>query len=190
LGAEPQPEDSDQQRERKAKTKIEFAAQRFLDPDFDPKTTMGDALIELFPMSSFGTIIAAYGAIFPDDNARKIITDRGIRSLSAIRNVLVHNGGKADKDFPRLMKSDPRFSHIKQEEFVDLDGPKSAQLLESARTQGLRLIEYVDGWCNRVAPQSSGASTAPMSRISSEASTTAAPDVQPPTSTPGNAAAC
>lgn len=149
LDAEPLAEDDDIRRERKAKTNVQFAVQRFLDPDFDPKSSLGDALSECFPMSSFRTILAAYDAIFREKEATEIIRDQGIRSLSAVRNVLVHNAGIADEEFPFHVKSDQRFSHIKKGGRIGLDGSKVAELAESARTQGFKLIEFVDGWCNR-----------------------------------------
>jgi hypothetical protein len=151
LDAEPLPDDTDTQREMRAKKKIQFVAQRFLDPDFDPKGKVGDALRELFPMGSFGKIITGYVAIFRDDGANKIIRDKSIRSLSAVRNALVHNAGKADEDFLPLVKNDDRFSGIKVGDPIKLDGAVTAALLESVRTQGYKLIKFVDGWCDDTA---------------------------------------
>ena len=103
---------------------------------------MGDVLSDDFPMTTFPRIVAAYKSIFRDDAVASIIRDQGIRSLSAVRNVLVHKAGKADRDFERQVKADPRFAGVRAHQSVELKGPITAELVEAtAGTQGYKFIQ-------------------------------------------------
>jgi hypothetical protein len=146
LDAEPLPGGAEEAEERKAKKMVSVVAQRLLDPHFDLRQRMGDVLSEDFPMTKFRNIVNAYKQIFRDDAVCNIIRDTGVRSLSAVRNILVHKAGRADKDFVRQVKADARFAAVRENDMIQLDGCITAQLVESARTQGYALIRFIDEW--------------------------------------------
>jgi hypothetical protein len=147
LDADPDPSDKAEEQERKAKKPVSVAAQLTLRPDFDLRRSMGDVLADAFPMISWGKILHAYNKTFREKSIADVFRDSGLRSLSAVRNALVHNAGKADKDFTQQVSGDDRFRHLKPDDDIPLDGAVVSQLAASAIRQGVTLIRVVDEWC-------------------------------------------
>jgi len=170
LDADPLEGDSDSVKERKAGKTVSVVAQKVLDPKFDLKQKMGDVLSDAFPMTKFSLVVHAYKAVFRDDALCEIIRHRDIRTLSAARNVLVHNAGNADEDFCNKVKTDPRFSKFKVGERIELSSATTVALLKSLRRQSVALLNYVAKWC--VSKQK--ANQPPIIKLSPTASTTAA----------------
>jgi hypothetical protein len=77
-------------------------------------------------------------------------TEQGyIFALSAFRNGLIHNAGKADKRFVKAMARFKEFQSIEPKSDLLLDGEVVRKLHNSAILLGWKLIEYVD---NVIAP--------------------------------------
>jgi len=74
------------------------------------------------------------------------IADGYILALSAVRNTLVHNAGKADRQFLNLVPGGrfAEFKEIKEGELVPLDGEIVRRLSFAALEVGQELIQFVD----------------------------------------------
>lgn len=67
-----------------------------------------------------------------------------IVALSAFRNALIHNAGKADKKFLERVARFPEFRNIPTKEEFLLDGEVVARLRNAAINLGQKLIQFVD----------------------------------------------
>ncbi len=72
---------------------------------------MGDVLRDKFRLATLTQIKNAYKAALGDSGTIcKSLENRDLWALHAVRNVLVHNGGKVDGKFKGDMKSHPEFN--------------------------------------------------------------------------------
>ena len=67
-----------------------------------------------------------------------------IYALSAFRNAIVHNGGRADAEFVNRVANFKEFAKIKEKQKLELDGDLVARLRTSAATVGAKLLHFAD----------------------------------------------
>ncbi len=79
---------------------------------------------------------------------RDVLDDPALDRLQALRNVLVHRGGKADEKFCKNVKDLPmaRFAGIQEKSPVLLDGEIVRGVANPAVQACVKLIRAVDGW--------------------------------------------
>jgi hypothetical protein len=87
--------------------------------DYDLSFRMGDLLKARFVFTSFWDIRRAYSLAFCEDIDKTILQavdsalkDNALDALSAARNVLIHAGGKADKEYIKTAKRPIRPEHV------------------------------------------------------------------------------
>jgi hypothetical protein len=67
-----------------------------------------------------------------------------IYALSAFRNAIIHNGGRADAEFVKRVADFKEFALIKPKQKLKLDGDLVARLRTSAATVGANLLHFAD----------------------------------------------
>ena len=117
------------------------------DLEYDPAKKFGSALRESGGVSfrSLRLIKKNYELAF----GAKVKTvfeaeERYISVLSAYRNALVHNAGRADGTFKKQVKDFPQFEKIKKKAKLDLDGELVAKFKSASASAGAQLIHFVD----------------------------------------------
>lgn len=79
----------------------------------------------------------------------KSLADDRIDALSLTRNIIVHTGGKVDKDFikrGRNIAALACFSNIPEDEKIKLTGPIVLDLIQPIPALGFQLVKAVDEW--------------------------------------------
>jgi hypothetical protein len=117
---------------------------------FDPKNIrkLGSAYHKARKVSfrRLHLIIRNYEIAFTSKIKTHFRTGQGkyITALSAYRNALIHNGGKADSIFVKQVKDLPEFGGIKAKQKLKLDGELVAKLRTASTELGADLIHFVD----------------------------------------------
>jgi hypothetical protein len=78
-----------------------------------------------------------------------VLKHPSLDALSAVRNVIVHNGGIVDEDFLQKTQYLPEQILKPLGEFILLDGLIVASLVRPFMTNGWNLIGAVDNWLKR-----------------------------------------
>lgn len=120
---------------------------------YDPRQDYAGALVESGRVTfrRLDKIVEWYSITF-EDRARQIFRDnRDINALAAYRNSLIHNSGRADKDFIRQIEcvSDLR-GKFKDNQELPLDGELAKRLRNAAISVGLLLIQLADDFITPV----------------------------------------
>lgn len=117
---------------------------------YDVKDKMGTILKEYHcNFQKLDGIRAAYQLAFPDSckvSTKDFWDNTDIKSLSTIRNVIVHCGGVVDQDFLDRCGNDPRLAHYDRGHQLALDGELVCGLLSGLVGFVVSLVESVDGW--------------------------------------------
>ena len=100
-----------------------------------------------FDFSVLAKVREAYSAAFwyYADEIDEILSDRAIDALNLVRNLLVHNAGKADKIYVRDIVGTPA-PVLKRDEYLKLDGKKVVELTDPVVGRATNLIAAVDRW--------------------------------------------
>jgi hypothetical protein len=116
---------------------------------FDSRTHYGSWLRERGKVSflKLEYIKSNYKIAFGDDckNLFDTVTDGYIYALSAVRNVLTHNSGIADKQFLQMAQRFTELKEITKGQLVLLDGDLVRKLSFASLELGHALIKHVDG---------------------------------------------
>jgi hypothetical protein len=124
---------------------------------YDIKGRMGTILREhRCNFQKLDGIIEAYRLAFPDTSDLASDTfwnNQDIKSLCAIRNVIVHQAGTIDEDFLKQRGDDPRLAHYKAPDQANekpdklaLDGELVMNLVVAFRNFAEKMITLVDEW--------------------------------------------
>ncbi len=70
--------------------------------------------------------------------------EKGLVALEALRNVIVHNGGVADKRFLEKVAKDPRYNSLKRGDEVPISGGLVSELSQFAANRCMQMIGIVD----------------------------------------------
>ena len=149
LNAKPRdPSDSDPDLDSEGKRFVSIVKQFLIDHGFNLAGAMGSGLRDKYRWVSFVGITAAYMDVFPeaDKRLKKVFYDPGMRSLSAVRNVLVHKGGLVDAEFVQKAAHDPTLRSYRQPQKLFIDGPLLSTLAGAAVSNAATLIEFADEW--------------------------------------------
>jgi len=117
------------------------------DLEYDPAKKFGSALLESGGISfrSLRLIKKNYELVFGAKIKTAFEAEDGyIDVLSAYRNALVHNAGRADRTFTKQVKGFPQFEKIKKKTKLALDGELVAKFKTTAASVGAKLIHFVD----------------------------------------------
>lgn len=111
---------------------------------------MGTALKKSVSFRSLEGIREAYQSAFFEHyhSIDDALNSAAIRGLSAVRNILVHKGGKIDGEFFRQLQGArvASLSGVKEGDDLPVDGAVTAELVHDAAVEGGSLIEGVDSW--------------------------------------------
>jgi hypothetical protein len=117
------------------------------DIEFDPAKRLGTAYREARRVSfqRLFFIIRNYEIVFGPQIKTLFQSDGGyITALSACRNVLIHNAGKADITFIKQVTSFDELKDIKPKQKLPLNGDLVAKLRNASTSLGAKLIHLVD----------------------------------------------
>jgi hypothetical protein len=118
------------------------------DIGIDAKTHYGSFLREIGKVTfqRLRDIQSYYGIAFGKDASKLFdeVADGYIFSLSAYRNALTHNAGKADKHFVKQVERFAELRQIKINDRLLLDGELVKKLQQAAQSLAVRLIQFVD----------------------------------------------
>ncbi len=153
LNAEPDLDnDSDEEAEKKRKVKFTVPVWMLESYDYNLKHVQGTILrtVRQWDFAKREKAHDAYRKTFchgKDDPRQQtlsgIFEDAKLRWLGALRNVLVHHGGRATDEFLRSTKGHAVFAKVGQGEQVPLDGKIVADLVENSIQCGMRLVRFV-----------------------------------------------
>jgi hypothetical protein len=99
-------------------------------------------------MTTYGTCWQAGTSAFCEkaDNIGKILSDDALDVLSAIRNVIVHKGAVADREYLTRCKYLSKLPHAEEGQEVPLDGKLVSRAIGEAIYCSAHLIGAVDEW--------------------------------------------
>jgi hypothetical protein len=109
---------------------------------------MGTVLKRKYEFSRLESIREAYASAFCEkaDNIDKILSDDALDVVSALRNVIVHKGAVADKEYLARCKHLPKLPHAGEGQEVPLDGEIVSSAIGEAIYCSAHLIGAVDEW--------------------------------------------
>jgi hypothetical protein len=117
---------------------------------FDLRNKMGTFLREIDKVKftslkdvrdSFHRAFSAHG-----ERIDETLRSDSLRYLSAVRNVLVHKAGIADKEFCDEVLTMAQLATIKEGQRASLDGQLTLDLVNPAIQASVQLIQAVDDW--------------------------------------------
>jgi hypothetical protein len=76
----------------------------------------------------------------------KVLSDRRLDELSAVRNLLVHKAGKADETYIANSKNNSVAPKLELDHDIKLDGPMVTSLLRVVTELGPQLAKAADAW--------------------------------------------
>jgi hypothetical protein len=114
----------------------------------DVRQTMGTLLRSKFAFTKLGEIRLAYEKAFSEhhNDVEAAINSQSLRTLSLVRNVIVHKAATADKEFLDGIQTIPLFAGLKQGERLALDGETVRKIVEPAIQASMDLVGAVDRW--------------------------------------------
>jgi hypothetical protein len=111
---------------------------------------MGDVLVETrkWDFGRRDQAADAYCKVFddPSDRLSGIFRTEAIQWLAALRNVLIHKAGVADREFNKLVRGHPSLSQVQIGDPVPLNGEIALSMLETATSSGLSLLDFARDW--------------------------------------------
>lgn len=116
---------------------------------FDVRNKMGTILRKKFGFKFLDEVIYAYYRAFEDKNVRDAIGDDSLLHLSALRHVIIHKAGVADKEFTDQVCAHGTLKSYTRDMPITIDGPLVLSLVKPAITTILELIRAVDDWMVR-----------------------------------------
>lgn len=136
------------ERARHVRERKDALADDAVPSDIDPTVNLGEYLREerLVSFQTFPSIQKFYSVLFDKDTISKLFkeSDPYISALAAVRNILAHKAGIADKTFEKQVKDFPEFNQFKDGKEVELDGATAKRLYWAAAVVGTVLLSHVD----------------------------------------------
>jgi hypothetical protein len=115
---------------------------------YDLTNHMGDLLRDKWGFTKREKAFEAYAKVFEEDESslKSIFSDVKLRSLCAVRNLIVHKAGVVDNDFIRSVKSDQLLNHLKKDDRLAVNGDMVVGLVIAAFAGGKKLIAFTSEW--------------------------------------------
>ena len=125
--------------------------QRVTKGSFDIKSRMGDILEGQFRFTSLSGIRHAYASAFPEKTPSTAAIDAVLSSnplniLSAVRNLIVHKSGVADRDYLNDIKHAVGAPPLSLNDRLNVNGEIACNIIEPAIQCCVDLIVSVDSW--------------------------------------------
>jgi hypothetical protein len=113
----------------------------------DPQKKFGSSLKDLdaIGFQKFRLLKFWYETAFGVGVAKIFAEDGGyIRALAAVRNLIVHQAGKADATYVNEVKKFPELNQVAEDNLIQLDGVTVNKLRKTAIKVGIALIQHLD----------------------------------------------
>jgi hypothetical protein len=107
---------------------------------------MGTILKGKFNFNVIEGIQEADSAAWGDELINRILENRDLQLLHAVRNLLVHKSGVVDRTFKERVGRDNRFSGVQEGQPVRIDGMLASQLIQASSDCSCKLLTCVDKW--------------------------------------------
>jgi hypothetical protein len=148
MDAEPETNDDPATLEKKRRVEFKYPADLLRIPGFDPMKQMGTVLSNKWGFDRTDGAKEAYLKAFKNcaSEIKSIFEHPELRYLAKVRNVYVHNGGKADKEFVQSVREHPRLSAFQENQIIELDGTLVVELVSASIRRSKALIAFVDKW--------------------------------------------
>jgi hypothetical protein len=118
------------------------------DPNFQLQTGMGTLLKEKCDFGRREEAEEAYQTVFYKDKNKlnTIIGDGKLGWVAAVRNCIVHEAGKATRQFESLTSLHPELNQIRVGNPIPMNGNRASELVSVVIEKGTALIDFVDSW--------------------------------------------
>jgi hypothetical protein len=119
--------------------------------NFELKNRMGSLLVAMKKQDfqSRGGIARVYATTFGDKKTDVLFDDQTLRWLAATRHCIVHKGSIADDEFTNKVKTHETLKRVQADQRIPITGDLVRELVDSASTQGIALIEFMRDWLNK-----------------------------------------
>jgi hypothetical protein len=128
-----------------AQKKFELSLWKLRELNYDVKYHMGTILKNKWDFARRTEVIKAYTSAFRDikHDLHLLFNEDKLRWLNAMRNAIVHAGGRADSEFIKLVSKHPVLSGIKEHETIRIDGEIASEYITYTVDIGNRLIDLL-----------------------------------------------
>lgn len=136
------------EKSRAVREKKDSLSDESVPSDLDPLVNYGEYLREerLVNFQTFPNIQKFYSVLFDKPTIEKLFktSDPYIAALAAVRNVLAHKAGIADKTYEKQVKDFPEYAKFKDQDEVLLDGASAKRLYWAAAVTGTVILSHID----------------------------------------------
>jgi len=109
---------------------------------------LGTLLREQFDFGRRELLEKAYRKVFYKNESEidAIFADDKLNWVAALRNIIVHDAGKATQLFEKLVALHPYLKNFPAPNFVPLDGVLVLEMVNIVIAKGKALLDFVDDW--------------------------------------------
>jgi hypothetical protein len=125
-----------------------ISLQRLASVEFKINDKMGTLLRDKVSFTKLWEIRRSYCSAFSKDykEISTALSDKAFDHLAAVRNALVHKGGKADGEFRKNVTRSARLSSVSLGEIIPIDGELVSELVSPVVLRCIDLVEAVGKW--------------------------------------------
>jgi hypothetical protein len=152
LNAELDPDtDSRKEARQKQKATYEVPVQLLREFNYNLNDNMGKILRDKWNFAIRERANEAYFKTFPKHKStlEGILEDKSLRWLAAIRNVIVHASGNADREFLNLVGDHQLLGATKKGAPIPINGELTSSLIEVAMRQSMKLLTFASEWLTK-----------------------------------------
>lgn len=110
--------------EEKMSVRFELPIWKLKEYNFDIKYKMGSLLESKWDFARRPRMIDAYVSVFRDikKELKQLFSEDKLRWLNALRNAIVHNGGRADAEFVKIVAKNSYLNIFGNSQVIRIDG--------------------------------------------------------------------